>query len=40
VTTKLLHEELKKKDVIGSNENRSAFIARPSEIMIHTSSID
>jgi hypothetical protein len=25
VTTKLLHEELKKKDVIGSNEDRSAF---------------
>jgi hypothetical protein len=40
VTTKLLHEGLKKKDVVGSNEDGLAFVARTSKTMFCTSSID
>jgi hypothetical protein len=40
VTTKLLHEKLKEKDVGGSNEAGSAFVAHTSKTTFHTSSID
>jgi len=40
VPTKLLREELKKKDVVDSNEDGSTFIEHTSKTMLHNSSID
>ncbi len=40
VTTKLFHEELRKKDVVGSNEDGSAFVASASKTTFRTSSIN
>jgi hypothetical protein len=40
VTIKLLHEELKNKDVASSNEDGPTFVACTSKTMFHNSSID